>query len=67
MGDPKASPWWYGPFTIRNFTSKGAASLASKRGGVVTASIERLRYPPPDNEVHLYQGYVIMRDDDGKT
>ena len=42
----KASPWWYGPFTIRNFTSKGAASLIRKRGVVVTGSIERLGHRP---------------------
>ena len=57
------SPWWYGPFTIKSLHQDGMVGLTSKRGGAVTANIKRLRHYHPDNDNHIYQGYVIMRDD----
>lgn len=57
------SPWWYGPFTIKNLNENGMVSLVSKRGGEVTASVERLRYHNPGDGDYIYQGYVVMRDE----
>ena len=57
------SPWWYGPFTIESLHQDGVVSLISKRGGEVTAKIERLRRYHPTNKDYIYQGYVIMRDE----
>ena len=57
------SPWWYGPFTIESLRQDGIATLSSKGGGEVTASVERLKHYHPDSEDHNYMGYVISRDE----
>jgi hypothetical protein len=57
------SPWWYGPFTIKSLRQDGVVTLSSKRGGEVTASVERLKHHYPDSKDHTYMGYVISRDE----
>ena len=57
------SSWWYGPFTIESIRQGGIATLSSKGGGEVAASVERLKHYHPDSEDHNYMGYVISRDE----
>jgi hypothetical protein len=59
----KPSPWWYGPFTIKNMSQEGIATLRSQLGGEKTASIDRLRHYCHDSEDPNYLGCAILRDE----
>ena len=59
----KPSPWWYGPFTIRNLCEKGIETLSSVRGGEVVTSVDRLRHNQLNSNDHIRQGYAVMLDD----
>lgn len=59
----KPSPWWYGPFTIKNISQEGIATLSSQFGGEKTASIDRLRHYCHDSEDPNYLGCAILNDE----
>jgi hypothetical protein len=59
----KPSPWWYGPFTVESIHQDGKATIKSRFGGEVIASIERLRYYHYSSNDHKYMGYIIIRDE----
>jgi hypothetical protein len=58
----KPSPWWYGLFTIEGVSQDGMATLRSKVGGEVIASVDRLRHYHHNSNDHNYMGYIISRD-----
>jgi hypothetical protein len=58
----KPNPWWYGPFTIKNISQGGIATLSSQFGGEKIASIDRLRHYCYDSEDPNYLGCAILRD-----
>lgn len=59
----KPRPWWYGPFTIESIHQDGKATIKSRFGGEVIASIDRLRYYHYSSNDHKYMGYIILRDE----
>ena len=60
----KPSTWWYGPFTIRNLSEKGMATVSSIRGGEIVTTVKRLRHYQAGDHNHIKQGYAVLFDDE---
>ena len=59
----KPSPWWYGPFTIKDLCKEGIATVSSIRGGEIVTTVKRLRQYQAGDHDHIKQGFAILFDD----